>query len=181
MVLKGKRIRFLPESIHKFKFRLLCLMFACKTLNIRMLQLILLTLTLVFKASVKHSNWSEYRFLSHKVLSVDSLSFQWHHEAWDECYHGCYRKWQNIVRNGPHACKDTGTFSHENIQGYQCLSLSVRLLDVIAGRKDPAGLKEGRVLLDGKAITADLRLSSAYVVQVINSKKLTFFFKRYCT
>lgn len=65
MILKEKRIRFFPESIHKFKFRLLCLMFACRTLNIRMLELILLTL--VFKASVKHSNRSEYRFLSHKV------------------------------------------------------------------------------------------------------------------
>ncbi|XP_037620517.1 broad substrate specificity ATP-binding cassette transporter ABCG2b isoform X1 [Sebastes umbrosus] len=39
------------------------------------------------------------------------------------------------------------------------------LLDVIAGRKDPAGLKEGKVLVDGKAVTTDLRLSSAYVVQ----------------
>lgn len=36
----------------------------------------ILTLTLVFKASVKHSNRSEYRFLSHKVFSgFDSLSF----------------------------------------------------------------------------------------------------------
>ncbi|XP_029292193.1 broad substrate specificity ATP-binding cassette transporter ABCG2b [Cottoperca gobio] len=39
------------------------------------------------------------------------------------------------------------------------------LLDVIAGRKDPAGLKQGQVLVDGKAVTTDLRLSSAYVVQ----------------
>ncbi|XP_039661492.1 broad substrate specificity ATP-binding cassette transporter ABCG2b isoform X2 [Perca fluviatilis] len=39
------------------------------------------------------------------------------------------------------------------------------LLDVIAGRKDPAGLKQGKVLVDGEAVTSELRLSSAYVVQ----------------
>ncbi|XP_061840191.1 broad substrate specificity ATP-binding cassette transporter ABCG2b [Nerophis lumbriciformis] len=39
------------------------------------------------------------------------------------------------------------------------------LLDVIAGRKDPAGLRQGRVLVDGRPVTSDLRLSSAYVVQ----------------
>ncbi|XP_071360623.1 broad substrate specificity ATP-binding cassette transporter ABCG2b isoform X2 [Trachinotus anak] len=39
------------------------------------------------------------------------------------------------------------------------------LLDVIAGRKDPAGLRRGNVLVDGKAVTSELRLSSAYVVQ----------------
>ncbi|XP_037328608.2 broad substrate specificity ATP-binding cassette transporter ABCG2b [Pungitius pungitius] len=39
------------------------------------------------------------------------------------------------------------------------------LLDVIAGRKDPVGLKRGKVMVDGKAVSADLRLSSAYVVQ----------------
>uniref|UniRef100_A0A6Q2YDZ3 ABC transporter domain-containing protein n=1 Tax=Esox lucius TaxID=8010 RepID=A0A6Q2YDZ3_ESOLU len=39
------------------------------------------------------------------------------------------------------------------------------LLDVIAGRKDPAGLKSGQVLVDGKMVDADLRLTSGYVVQ----------------
>ncbi|XP_077461322.1 broad substrate specificity ATP-binding cassette transporter ABCG2b [Stigmatopora argus] len=39
------------------------------------------------------------------------------------------------------------------------------LLDVIAGRKDPTGLRQGTVLVDGKAVTSKLRLSSAYVVQ----------------
>uniref|UniRef100_A0AAQ5X290 ABC transporter domain-containing protein n=1 Tax=Amphiprion ocellaris TaxID=80972 RepID=A0AAQ5X290_AMPOC len=39
------------------------------------------------------------------------------------------------------------------------------LLDVIAGRKDPAGLHHGSILVDGKVVTAKLRLSSAYVVQ----------------
>ncbi|KAG7234803.1 hypothetical protein INR49_003950 [Caranx melampygus] len=39
------------------------------------------------------------------------------------------------------------------------------LLDVIAGRKDPSGLRQGNVLVDGKPVTSDLRLSSAYVVQ----------------
>ncbi|XP_067115068.1 LOW QUALITY PROTEIN: broad substrate specificity ATP-binding cassette transporter ABCG2-like [Osmerus mordax] len=39
------------------------------------------------------------------------------------------------------------------------------LLDVIAGRKDPAGLRSGCVMVDGKVVTSDLRLMSAYVVQ----------------
>ncbi|KAJ0050965.1 hypothetical protein NL108_011325 [Boleophthalmus pectinirostris] len=39
------------------------------------------------------------------------------------------------------------------------------LLDVIAGRKDPRGLKEGEVRVDGRPVTSELRLSSAYVVQ----------------
>lgn len=39
------------------------------------------------------------------------------------------------------------------------------LLDVIAGRKDPRGLREGSVLVDGRVVTSELRLSSAYVVQ----------------
>lgn len=39
------------------------------------------------------------------------------------------------------------------------------LLDVIAGRKNPAGLREGSVMVDGKVVTSKLRLSSAYVVQ----------------
>ncbi|KAL3996741.1 macrophage-stimulating 1 receptor [Sarotherodon galilaeus] len=39
------------------------------------------------------------------------------------------------------------------------------LLDVLAGRKNPAGLRQGNVLVNGKAVTSDLRLSSAYVVQ----------------
>ncbi|KAJ8373078.1 hypothetical protein AAFF_G00271330 [Aldrovandia affinis] len=40
-----------------------------------------------------------------------------------------------------------------------------RLLDVIAGRKNPAGLRSGEVMVDSKVVTSDLRLSSAYVVQ----------------
>ncbi|XP_042624365.1 broad substrate specificity ATP-binding cassette transporter ABCG2-like isoform X1 [Cyprinus carpio] len=39
------------------------------------------------------------------------------------------------------------------------------LLDVIAGRKDPKGLKSGQVLVDNTTVTSDLRLCSAYVVQ----------------
>ncbi|KAM3864638.1 broad substrate specificity ATP-binding cassette transporter ABCG2b [Diretmus argenteus] len=39
------------------------------------------------------------------------------------------------------------------------------LLDVIAGRKNPAGLQQGKVLVDGRVVTSDLRLTSAYVVQ----------------
>jgi len=37
---------------------------------------------------------------------------------------------------------------------------------VIAGRKDPRGLRSGQVLVDNKVVTSDLRLMSAYVVQV---------------
>ncbi|XP_060939115.1 broad substrate specificity ATP-binding cassette transporter ABCG2b [Limanda limanda] len=39
------------------------------------------------------------------------------------------------------------------------------LLDLIAGRKDPAGLRQGSILVDGKPVTSELRLTSAYVVQ----------------
>ncbi|XP_072512853.1 broad substrate specificity ATP-binding cassette transporter ABCG2b [Salminus brasiliensis] len=39
------------------------------------------------------------------------------------------------------------------------------LLDVIAGRKDPRGLRAGQVLVDNKVVTPELRLMSAYVVQ----------------
>lgn len=55
-------------------------------------------------------------------------------------------------------------------------SLPVRLLDVIAGRKNPVGLKQGLVLVDGRAVTSELRLSSAYVVQVHIKNKAT----QYC-
>uniref|UniRef100_A0A673KY87 ABC transporter domain-containing protein n=1 Tax=Sinocyclocheilus rhinocerous TaxID=307959 RepID=A0A673KY87_9TELE len=39
------------------------------------------------------------------------------------------------------------------------------LLDVLAGRKDPRGLRSGQVVVDNKVVTSDLRLMSAYVVQ----------------
>ncbi|KAA0722578.1 ATP-binding cassette sub-family G member 2 [Triplophysa tibetana] len=42
---------------------------------------------------------------------------------------------------------------------------NVRLLDVIAGRKDPRGLRSGQVLVDNMVVTSELRLTSAYVVQ----------------
>uniref|UniRef100_A0A3Q1J774 ABC transporter domain-containing protein n=1 Tax=Anabas testudineus TaxID=64144 RepID=A0A3Q1J774_ANATE len=54
--------------------------------------------------------------------------------------------------------------SHE-YQFLYLLSPFSRLLDVLAGRKDPAGLRIGSVLVDGRAVTSELRLSSAYVVQ----------------
>lgn len=37
---------------------------------------------------------------------------------------------------------------------------------MIAGRKDPHGLRSGQVLVDNKVVTSDLHLMSAYVVQV---------------
>lgn len=69
---------------------------------------------------------------------------------------------------------------------HEFFSLSARLLDILACRKDPAGLTEGRVLMDGKAVTSDLRLSSAYVVQVNSSNAGTrlfiyLFFQTNCT
>ncbi|XP_076846156.1 broad substrate specificity ATP-binding cassette transporter ABCG2b [Brachyhypopomus gauderio] len=39
------------------------------------------------------------------------------------------------------------------------------LLDVIAGRKDPRGLRSGQILVNNKVVTSELRLLSAYVVQ----------------
>ncbi|XP_066516632.1 broad substrate specificity ATP-binding cassette transporter ABCG2b [Hoplias malabaricus] len=39
------------------------------------------------------------------------------------------------------------------------------LLDIIAGRKDPCGLRSGHVLVDNNVVTSELRLMSAYVVQ----------------
>ncbi|KAL4641288.1 ATP-binding cassette sub-family G member 2-like [Arapaima gigas] len=39
------------------------------------------------------------------------------------------------------------------------------LLDVIAGRKDPKGLRSGHVMVENTVVTSDLRLSSSYVVQ----------------
>ncbi|XP_017572784.2 broad substrate specificity ATP-binding cassette transporter ABCG2b [Pygocentrus nattereri] len=39
------------------------------------------------------------------------------------------------------------------------------LLDVIAGRKDPRGMRSGQVLVDNKFVTHELHLMSAYVVQ----------------
>lgn len=50
-----------------------------------------------------------------------------------------------------------------------------RLLDVLAGRKNPAGLRQGNVLVNGKVVTSDLRLSSAYVVQVHRCKQMHIF------
>ena len=41
-----------------------------------------------------------------------------------------------------------------------------RLLDVLAQRKDPFGLKDGLVLLNGEKPPNDFRLMSGYVVQV---------------
>jgi len=46
-------------------------------------------------------------------------------------------------------------------------SLLFSLLDVLAQRKDPAGLKEGYVLMNGEKTPLDFRLMSGYVVQVI--------------
>lgn len=37
---------------------------------------------------------------------------------------------------------------------------------MITGRKDPHDLHSGHVLVDNKVVTSDLRLMSAYVVQV---------------
>uniref|UniRef100_A0A4W4FE15 ABC transporter domain-containing protein n=1 Tax=Electrophorus electricus TaxID=8005 RepID=A0A4W4FE15_ELEEL len=44
-------------------------------------------------------------------------------------------------------------------------SRKTSLLDVLAGRKDPKGLKSGQVLVDNSIMTTRIRLSAAYVVQ----------------
>lgn len=78
-----------------------------------------------------------------------------------------HRKKQVIV----HLSTDIGPVSHLYII---VLLFYFSLLDVIAGRKDPAGLRQGSVLVDGKPVTSDLRLISAYVVQV-HKHMQTFF------
>jgi len=40
-------------------------------------------------------------------------------------------------------------------------------MDVLAQRKDPSGMKQGHVLLDGEPAPKDIRLISGYVVQVV--------------
>ena len=58
------------------------------------------------------------------------------------------------------------------------LFINNRLLDVLAKRKDPKGLKKGSVLVDDQLMKDDFRLMSGYVVQVIisfMSKNMVFF------
>ncbi|XP_062865717.1 broad substrate specificity ATP-binding cassette transporter ABCG2b [Trichomycterus rosablanca] len=87
---------------------------------------------------------------------------------------------QNIsyaVRESRGPCRKTGPEREilKNVSGIMTTGLNAimgatgsgktSLLDVIAGRKDPRGLRSGQVLVDNKPVTSELRLMSAYVVQ----------------
>ncbi|XP_010731967.3 broad substrate specificity ATP-binding cassette transporter ABCG2b isoform X1 [Larimichthys crocea] len=83
--------------------------------------------------------------------------------------HYCVQEKRFCCKRGPEKCilKDVSGIMRPGINAIMGATGSGKtsLLDVIAGRKDPAGLRQGKVLVDGKVVTSDLRLSSAYVVQ----------------
>ncbi|KAM9856563.1 broad substrate specificity ATP-binding cassette transporter ABCG2b [Aulostomus maculatus] len=83
--------------------------------------------------------------------------------------HYCVQERRFCCKNGPekYILKDVSGIMRPGMNAIMGATGSGKtsLLDVIAGRKDPAGLREGNVLVDGKVVTSDLRLSSAYVVQ----------------
>ncbi|KAG8014633.1 ATP-binding cassette sub-family G member 2 [Nibea albiflora] len=83
--------------------------------------------------------------------------------------HYCVQEKRFCCKKGPEKCilKDVSGIMRPGINAIMGATGSGKtsLLDVIAGRKDPAGLQQGKVLVDGKVVTSDLRLSSAYVVQ----------------
>ena len=57
-----------------------------------------------------------------------------------------------------------------DINEYFCCDIICRLLDVLAGRKDPAGLK-GDVIVDGKKQPENFKCMSGYVVEVSGKHK----------
>ncbi|XP_041838230.1 broad substrate specificity ATP-binding cassette transporter ABCG2b [Melanotaenia boesemani] len=83
--------------------------------------------------------------------------------------HYCVQETRFCRKTGPekHILKDVSGIMKPGMNAIMGATGSGKtsLLDVIAGRKDPAGLLQGRVLVNGKAVTSELRLSSAYVVQ----------------
>ncbi|KAF7663306.1 hypothetical protein LDENG_00213550 [Lucifuga dentata] len=83
--------------------------------------------------------------------------------------HYCIRERMICCKRGPekHILKDVSGIMRPGMNAIMGPTGSGKtsLLDVIAGRKDPAGLQEGKVLVDGNTVTSNLRLSSAYVVQ----------------
>ncbi|XP_042286920.1 broad substrate specificity ATP-binding cassette transporter ABCG2b isoform X1 [Thunnus maccoyii] len=83
--------------------------------------------------------------------------------------HYCVQERKLCCKKGPekHILKDVSGIMRPGMNAIMGATGSGKtsLLDVIAGRKDPAGLRQGQVLVDGKVVTSDLRLSSAYVVQ----------------
>ncbi|CAK6971802.1 broad substrate specificity ATP-binding cassette transporter ABCG2b [Scomber scombrus] len=83
--------------------------------------------------------------------------------------HYCVQERQRCCKKGPekYILNDVSGIMRPGMNAIMGATGSGKtsLLDVIAGRKDPAGLREGQVLVDGKAVTSELRLSSAYVVQ----------------
>ncbi|XP_041789600.1 broad substrate specificity ATP-binding cassette transporter ABCG2b [Chelmon rostratus] len=83
--------------------------------------------------------------------------------------HYCVQEKRFCCRKGPekYILKDVSGIMRPGMNAVMGATGSGKtsLLDVIAGRKDPAGLQQGKVLVDGKVVTSELRLSSAYVVQ----------------
>lgn len=51
-----------------------------------------------------------------------------------------------------------------------------RLLDILAKRKDPKGLKDGKVLYNGDKPPSNLRLMSGYVVQVNSFPSISVYY-----
>ncbi|XP_026060687.1 ATP-binding cassette sub-family G member 2-like [Carassius auratus] len=88
-----------------------------------------------------------------------------------------YQNIQYCIRESRGPCRKRGPEREilKNVSGIMKTGLNAimgatgsgktSLLDVIAGRKDPRGLRSGEVLVDNKVVTSDLRLMSAYVVQ----------------
>uniref|UniRef100_A0A3B5LC41 ABC transporter domain-containing protein n=1 Tax=Xiphophorus couchianus TaxID=32473 RepID=A0A3B5LC41_9TELE len=83
--------------------------------------------------------------------------------------HYCVQEKTFCLKIGPekHILKDVSGIMRPGMNAIMGATGSGKtsLLDVIAGRKDPAGLRQGTVRVNGKAVTSELRLSSAYVVQ----------------
>ncbi|XP_058495681.1 broad substrate specificity ATP-binding cassette transporter ABCG2b [Solea solea] len=83
--------------------------------------------------------------------------------------HYCIQQTRLCFKIGPekHILKDVSGIMRPGMNAIMGATGSGKtsLLDVVAGRKDPAGLRQGKVLVNGKAVTSELRLSSAYVVQ----------------
>ncbi|KAI4874092.1 hypothetical protein NFI96_016337 [Prochilodus magdalenae] len=100
------------------------------------------------RAAMFSRTWVEKEILRdiRKVVYCMSLFTRVTFKAWVMCCSGIMNPGMNAIM-GP-----TG-------------SGKTSLLDVIAGRKDPKGLKSGHVLVDNEVVTSSLRHCSAYVVQ----------------
>ncbi|KAM3623826.1 uncharacterized protein V6R79_015978 [Siganus canaliculatus] len=83
--------------------------------------------------------------------------------------HYCVRERKFCCKRGPEKAilKDVSGIMRPGLNAIMGATGSGKtsLLDVLAGRKDPAGLQHGQVMVDGQKVTTELRLMSAYVVQ----------------